>query len=143
MKKGLNMKNQNVTKSITPEVLQELFMDYARELCAEYLGCIKESSSFKEHSQDAYDEYRCWFNALFEWIQNIKAGKVLHVLKFVGAYDGREIDNDRLLTALRTLCYIARFDDGVDGNFFAFDRGSYEIPYDTLFRLERFVRKVV
>jgi hypothetical protein len=143
MKKGLNMKNQNVTKSITPEVLQELFMDYARELCAEYLGCIKESSSFKEHSKRAYEEYRCWFDALFEWIRNIKAGKLLRVLKFVGAYDGRKIDNDRLLTALRTLCYIARFDDGVDGNFFAFDRGSYEIPYDTLFRLERFVRKGV
>ncbi len=137
------MKNQNVTKSITPEVLQELFMDYARELCAEYLGCIKESSSFKEHSKRAYEEYRCWFDALFEWIRNIKAGKLLRVLKFVGAYDGRKIDNDRLLTALRTLCYIARFDDGVDGNFFAFDRGSYEIPYDTLFRLERFVRKGV
>lgn len=137
------MKNQNVTKSITPEVLQELFMDYARELCAEYLGCIKESSSFKEHSKRAYEEYQCWFDALFEWIRNIKAGKLLRVLKFVGAYDGRKIDNDRLLTALRTLCYIARFDDGVDGNFFAFDRGSYEIPYDTLFRLERFVRKGV
>ena len=60
------MENKNVIKGITPEVLQELFIDYARELCAEELGCIKESSSFKEHSQDAYDEYRCWFNALFE-----------------------------------------------------------------------------
>ena len=47
------------SKRITPDVLQELFMDYARELCAEYLGSIKESSSFKEHSQDVYDEYRC------------------------------------------------------------------------------------
>ena len=69
------------SKRITPDVLQELFMDYAREL-----------------------------------------------------------DNDRLLTALKTLCYIARFGDDFEGNFFSFDRGGYEIPYDYLFRLERFVR---
>ena len=29
----------------------------------------------------------------------------------VGAYEGRKIDNERFLTALRTLCYIARFDE--------------------------------
>lgn len=124
-------------------MLQEIFLDYAYELCADELGYMRESSSYKEHSQEAYEECRCYFETLFGWIRNIKAGKILRVLKFVGAYDGREIDNDRLLTALRTLCYIARFDDGIDGNFFAFDGCCYEIPYDTLFRLERFVRKAM
>ena len=65
------------------------------------------------------------------------------MLKFVGAYDGHKIDNDRLLTALRTLCFVARFDDGEDGNLFAFDGYLYEIPYDYLFRLERFVRRAM
>ena len=38
------MKNENVAKSITPEVLQELFLDYARELCVEeieFYACIE------------------------------------------------------------------------------------------------------
>jgi len=117
-----------------------MFLDYARELCADELGYMRESPSFKEHSADAYEEYRCWFDALFERIDNIKAGKILRVLKFVGAYDGCKIDNGRLLTALRTLCYIARFDDDFEGNFFSCVGGRYEIPYDYLFRLERFVR---
>lgn len=137
------MKNENVAKSITPEVLQELFLDYARELCVEKIELTKKVSPYKEHSERAYEDYLCWFDALFGWIDNIKAGKIMRVLKFVGAYDGRKIDHDRLLTALRTLCYIARFDDGEDGNFFSFDGCCYEIPYDYLFRLERFVRRAV
>ena len=102
-----------------------------------------ESSSYKEHSKDAYEEGRCHFDTLLERVGNIKAGKVLRALKFVGAFDGHKIDNDRLLTALRTLCYIARFDDDFDGNFFSFEGCLYEIPYDYLFRLERFVRTAV
>ena len=134
------MKNENVAKSITPEVLQELFLDYARELCVEEIELTKKVSPYKEHSEWAYEEYRCWFDALFGWIDNIKTGKIMRVLKFVGAYDGRKIDHNRLLTALRTLCYIARFDDGVDGKLFAFEGCRYEIPYDYIYRLERFVR---
>jgi hypothetical protein len=101
------MKNKNEIKNITPEQLQGMFLDYANTLCAEELRSTREVSSYKEHSKDAYEEYRCWFKALSEWIRNIKAGKILRVLRFVGAYDGRKIDNDRFLTALRTLCYIA------------------------------------
>ena len=134
------MKNKQVVKGITPEQLQGLFLDYANALCAEELRSTRECSSYKEHSEGAYEEYRCWFDALSGWIKNIKDGKILRVLKFVGAYDGRKIDHDRLLTALRTLCYIARFDDGIDGDFFAFEGCLYEIPYDYLYRLERFVR---
>lgn len=47
----VNGNGLNVTESrkrITPDVLQELFMDYARELCAERLGDVKECSSYKE-----------------------------------------------------------------------------------------------
>lgn len=117
-----------------------MFLDYANALCAEELRSMRDVSSYKEHSKEAYEEYRCWFDALSGWVENIKAGKILRVLKFVGAYDGRKIDGDRLLTALRTLCYIARFDDGMEGEFFAFDGCRYEIPYDYLYRLERFVR---
>ena len=137
------MKNENVAKSITPEVLQELFLDYARELCVEEIELTKKVSPYKEHSEWAYEEYRCWFDALFGWIDNIKTGKIMRVLKFVGAYDGRKIDHDRFLTVLRTLCYIARFDDGCDGKFFSFDGCCYEIPYDYIYRLERFVRTAV
>lgn len=142
-KKGLNMKNKNVVKSITPELLQEIFLDYANALCAEELRTTREVSLYKEHSKEAYEENRCWFQALSGWVDNIKAGKILRVLKFVGAYDGHKIDNDRLLTALRTLCYIARFDDGIDGKLFAFEGCLYEIPYDYLYRFERFVRTAV
>lgn len=137
------MKNNKETKGITPEQLQEVFLDYAHALCAENLETMKKYSSYKEHSKEAYEECRCYFDSLFGWIHNIKSGKILRVLKFVGAYDGRKIDDDRLLTALRALCYIARFDDGEDGNFFSFDGCCYEIPYDYLFRLERFVRTAV
>ena len=134
------MRNEKVAKCITPEVLQELFLDYARELCVEELELIRNVSSYKEHSKEAYEEYRCWFGALSGWIDNIKTDKIMRVLKFVGAYDGRKIDHDRLLTVLRTLCYIARFDDDYDGKFFSFEGGCYEIPYDYIYRLERFVR---
>lgn len=137
------MKNKNVVKNITPERLQETFLDYAHALCAERLGDVKEYSLYKEHSKEAYEEYRCYFDTFFGWISNIKSGKILRVLKFVGAYDGRQIDKDRLLTALRTLCYIAHFDDDYDGEFFSFDGCCYEIPYDYLYRLERFVRTAV
>ena len=145
-KNMVNGNDQNIKESrrcITPDELHGLFLDYARELCAERLGDMRECPSYKEHSKEAYEEYRCWFDALSEWIKNIKTGKILRVLKFVGAYDGRIINNDRLLTALRTLCYIARFDDDFDGNFFSCEGGLYEIPYDYLFRLERFVRTSV
>lgn len=142
------MKNngQNIKMShglITPKELQEMFLNYAHALCAERLGDVRESSFYKELSKEACEEYRCYFETFYGWIRNIKAGKILRVLKFVGAYDGRKIDNDRLLTALRTLCYIARFDDDFDGNFFSFEGCLYEIPYDYLFRLERFVRTAV
>lgn len=40
----------------------------------------------------------------------------------------------------KRICYIARFDDDFDGNFFSCEGGLYEIPYDYLYRLERFVR---
>lgn len=135
---GVDVKESR--RRISPEVLQELFLDYARELCAEELGYMRESSSYKEHSKETYEEYRCWFDALSERIGNIKSGKILRVLMFVDAYDGHKVDKDRFLTALRTLCYIARFDDDFDGNFFSCEGGHYEIPYDYLYRLERFVR---
>lgn len=137
------MKNHNAVKSITLEQLQELFLNYAHTLCAKHLGDMRNHSFYKEHSKEAYEENRCWFEALSGWVDNIKAGKILRVLKFVGAYDGHKIDNDRLLTALRTLCYIARFDDGIDGKLFAFEGCLYEIPYDYLYRFERFVRTAV
>ena len=134
------MKKQNVVKSITQEQLQELFLNYAHTLCAKYLGNMRNHSFYKEHSKEAYEECQCYFESLLGWISNIKEGKIWRVLKFVGAYDGHKIDNDRLLTALRTLCYIARFDDDYDGKFFSFEGCLYEIPYDYLFRLERYVR---
>lgn len=141
MKKGYIMTNKNETKSITPEQIQKIFLDYAHVLYAERLGDVRECSSCKERStKETYEEYRCYFDAFWGWVSNIKAGKILRVLKFVGAYDGGKIDKDRLLTALRTLCYIAHFDDDYDGNFFSFEGCCYELPYDYLFRLERFVR---
>ena len=42
-----------------------------------------ESSSYKEHSKDAYEECRCHFDTLLERVGNIKAGKVLRALKVV------------------------------------------------------------
>ena len=137
------MKNQNVARNISPEQLQEMFVDYAHALCAENLGYVKEHASYKEHSKEIYEEYRCYFDTFHGWIHNIKAGKILRVLKFVGAYDGHKIDKACLFTALRTLCYIARFDDVFEGNFFSFEGGCYEIPYDYLYRLERFLRTAV
>lgn len=77
---------------ITPAMLQGMFLDFARELCVEELESVKNCTS--------YEGYRCWFNALSDWTQNIEAGNLLRVLKFVGAYDGRKIDKGRLLTAL-------------------------------------------
>lgn len=82
------MKNKNVVKRIAPEQLQGLLLDYANVLCAEELRSMRGVSSYKEHSKKAYEEYRCWFDALSGRVENIKAGKILRVLKFVGAYDG-------------------------------------------------------
>lgn len=99
------MKNKNVVKGITPEQLQGMFLDYANALCAEELKSMRDVSSYKEHSKEAYEEYRCWFDALSGWVENIKAGKILRVLKFVGAYDGRGVNQfipkKRLLDVFR------------------------------------------
>lgn len=63
------MKNKKVAKSITPEVLQELFLDYARELCVEELELTKKVSSYKELSKEAYEDYRCWFDRLERFVR--------------------------------------------------------------------------
>ena len=81
------MKKNN--KRITPAMLQGMFLDFARELCVEELGSVKNCPSYEGRPEDVYEGYRCWFDAQSDWTQNIEAGNLLRVLKFVGAYDGR------------------------------------------------------
>jgi hypothetical protein len=64
-------------------------------------------------------------------------------LKYVGAYDGDKIDKDRLLTALRVICFIGHFSDDRNGEILSFKGGSLMLPYDDISRLERLVRTAV
>lgn len=134
------MPRPGVLVRITPAMLQGMFLDFARELCVEELESVKNCPSYEGRPEDLYEGYRCWFDALSDWTQNIEAGNLLRVLRFVGAYDGRKIDRVCLLTALRTLCYVARFADSLEGDVFSFEECRYEIPYDSVCRLDRFVR---
>ena len=70
-------------------------------------------------------------------------GYLLRILEYIGAYDGSKIDKDRLLTALRVLCFIGYFSDDRNGSILSFKGGALMIPYDDVVRLERFVRTAV
>ena len=141
---GLNIKKSH--KCITPEQLQEIFLSIARKVADGFLeSCRKEESSdFYANRPDAFNEdFFALFDEFSQWKREIKEGYLLRILKYVGAYDGSKIDKDRLLTALRVICFIARYSDDRNGYALSFKKGALEVPYDDVARLERFVRTAV
>ena len=70
------MPRPGVLVCITPAMLQGLFLDFARALCVEELESVKNCPSYEGRPEDVYEGYRCWFDALSDWTQNIEAGRV-------------------------------------------------------------------
>jgi len=141
---GLNIQKSH--KRITPEQLQEMFLSIARKTADDFLeSCRKdETSDFYAKRPDAFKaDFFALFDEFSQWKREIKEGYILRILKFVGAYDGSRIDRDCLLTALRVICFIARYSDDRNGYALSFKRGALEVPYDDVARLERFVRTAV
>ena len=151
MKNESMIKNNdlNIRKShkrITPEQLQEMFLSIARKVADDFLeSCRKdETSNLYANRPDAFKtDFFALFDEFSQWKREIREGYLLRILKFVGAYDGSNIDKDRLLTALRVICFIARYSDDRNGYALSFKRGALEVPYDDVARLERFVRTAV
>ena len=155
-KKGLNMKNNKIAKSdgrftkkihmrITLEDLQGMFLDIAQNFADESLDFMrKDSSSFYANRPEAFKEdFLALFDEFTQWKQEIKNGRILRILEYLGAYDGNKIDKGRLLTALRVLCFIGHFSDDRNGSILSFKGGRLMIPYDDVAHLERFVRTAV
>ena len=138
--KDLNAKNAH--KSVTPEMLQDFFLDAAQKECDSNLQSFR--GKIVEDYADRLDAFDSDFFSLFDefvqWRTEIKDGYILRILKNLGAYDGFKIDKDRLLTALRVLCFIGYFSDDRNGYALSFKCGSLMIPYDDVVRLERLVR---
>lgn len=139
------MKNKQVAKGITPEQLQGMFLDIAQNFADESLDFMrKDSSSFYANRPEAFKEdFLALFDEFTQWKQEIKNGRILRILEYLGAYDGSKIDKGRLLTALRVLCFIGHFSDDRNGSILSFKGGRLMIPYDDVAHLERFVRTAV
>ena len=136
------MKNENMGKNITPEQLQGMFLDIARKVGDEFLQSSREDSTkfYADRPEDFYEDFFALFDEFVQWQREIKDGYILRILKYLGAYDGRRIHKDRLLTALRVICFIGRYCDDRNGFALCFKRGGLQIPFDDVSRLERFVR---
>lgn len=139
----LNIKTSH--KRITLDELQRIFLDIAQKECDEMLLSFR--GKIVEDYTNRLDALESDFFGLFDgyaqWKREIKDGYILRILKYVGAYDGDKIDKDRLLTALRVICFIGRFSDDRNGSILSFKGGSLMMPYDDIARLERFVRTAV
>lgn len=143
MVKNNDMNSTKSHKRITPEQLQEIFLSIACKVADDFLeSCRKEETSdYYAKRPDAFNEdFFALFDEFSQWKREIKEGYLLRILKYVGAYDGSKIDKDRLLTALRVICFIARYSDDRNGYALSFKKGALEVPYDDVARLERFVR---
>ncbi len=141
---GLNIRQSR--KCITPEQLQEIFLNIARKVADDFLESSRKekTSALYANRPDAFDDdFFALFDEVSQWKREIREGCLLRILKYVGAYDGSKIDRGRLLTALRVVCFIARYSDNRNGDFLTVKGGSLMIPYDDVARLERFVRTAV
>lgn len=146
MVKNDDLNIQKSHKRITPEQLQEMFLSIARKTADDFLESCRndETSDFYAKRPDAFKtDFFALFDEFCQWKREIKEGYLLRILKYVGAYDSSKIDKDRLLTALRVICFIARYSDDRNGYALSFKRGALEVPYDDVARLERFVRTAV
>ena len=146
MVNGNDLNIQKTHKRITPEQLQEMFLSIARKVADDFLeSCRKdETSNLYANRPDAFKtDFFALFDEFSQWKREIREGNLLRILKFVGAYDGSRIDKDRLLTALRVICFMGYFSDDRNGTILSFKGGALMIPYDDVARLERFVRTVV
>ena len=136
------MKNKNVVKGISPEQLQGMFLDIAQKVGDEILQSFREtnSASYVDRPQAFNEDFLALFDEFTQWKREIKDGYLLRILKYLGAYDGRRIHKDRLLTVLRVICFIGRYCDDRNGDSLTFKGGSLQVPFDEVYRLERFVR---
>ena len=141
---GLNIKQSR--KCITPELLQEIFLNIARKVADDFLeSCRKEKTSdFYGNRPDAFDaDFFALFDEFTQWKQEIREGYLLRILNFIGAYDGCQIDKKRLLTALRVISFIGHYSDDRNGKYLSIKGGSLDIPYEDVARLDRYVRNFV
>ena len=140
---GQNTKNAH--KVVTPEMLQDFFLDAAQKECDSTLQSFR-GKIIEDYANrlDAFDsDFFGLFDEFVQWRAEIKEGYILRILEYLGAYDGSKIDKDRLLTALRVICFIGYFSDDRNGTILSFKGGSLMIPYEDVVRLERFVRTAV
>ena len=139
----LNIKTSH--KRITLDELQRIFLDIAQKVGDRFLQSFRESCSinYVNRPEALNEDFFGLYDEFTQWKREIKEGYLLRILKHLGVYDGRRIHKDRLLTALRVICFIGRFSDDRNGSILSFKGGSLMVPYDDIARLERFVRTAV
>jgi hypothetical protein len=145
IKKNFNLDIVTSHKRITLDILQRIFLDIAQKECDEMLLSFrgKIAENYTNRLDALESDLFSLFDGYTQWKREIKDGHILRILKYVGAYDGDKIDKDRLLTALRVICFIGHFSDDRNGEILSFKGGSLMLPYDDISRLERLVRTAV
>ena len=119
-----------------------MFLDIAQKVGDETLLSFRETcfEDYANRPEALNEDFFGLFDEFTQWRREIKDGCLLRILKYLGAYDGRRIHKDRLLTALRVICFIGRYSDDRNGYALSFRRGALQVPFDDVYRLERFVR---
>ena len=108
---GLNIKKSQ--KTVTPETLQDFFLDAAQKECDSTLQSFR-GKIVKDYADrlDAFDsDFFSLFDEFVQWRTEIKEGYILRISEYLGVYDG---------------C-----------------KGALMVPYDDVVRLERIVRTTV
>lgn len=106
-----------MAKSIAPEQLQGMFLDIAQKVGDQFLQSFRDDAAkyYANRPEALNEDFFGLFDEFAQWKREIKDGYLLRILKYLGAYDGRRIHKDRLLTALRVLCFIGRYCDDRNG----------------------------
>ena len=111
--------NSNVRKSeITPERLQEIFLNIAQKYADEFLQSFRKDASvnYANRPEALNEDFFGLYDEFAQWKQEIKDGYLLRILKYIGVYDGHSINRDCFLTALRVICFIGRYSDDRNGS---------------------------
>lgn len=135
---------KNTDKHLTPELLQEIFLDIAQKYADEFLQSFRKDApvDYANRPEALIADFFGLYDEFAQWKQEIKDGYLLRILKYIGVYDGHSINRECFLTALRVICFIGRYCDERNGDSLSFKGGALNVPYDDVARLERYVRMV-
>ena len=126
------------TSKMTAKRLNDFFVDQAKGLTIELVQAYTDTNPTAKILQAEIKGIQHDGRA---WVKRIKAGELLRVLQFVGAYDGKEIHLELLTTALRTMLFVFKFCDELNGEFMPFGHYKMEISGKLVSKVLRFIQE--